>query len=82
MMMNVIMGRLQTTHRDIGGDPALEARSERELGHPGDLGDVGEEHDQEPGLLDVLKLWAHESKHDQARNHGNYDLNTTKDIII
>ena len=60
------------THRDIGGDPSLQTRGEGKLGHSGDLGDVREEHDQEPGLLNVFKLRPHESKHDQARNHSNY----------
>ena len=39
---------------------------EGELRHPRHLGDVCEEHDQEPRLLHILKLGAHQSKHDQA----------------
>ena len=72
--MMAIRDRDHKTNRDIGRDPPLQTGGERELGHPGDLGDVREEHDQEPGLLYVFKLRTHESKHDQARNHSNYNL--------
>ena len=47
------------SYRDICGDPPLVAGGEGELSHPCHLGDVGEEHDQEPGLLHILKLGAH-----------------------
>ena len=30
------------------------------------LGYISEEHNEEPRLLDILKLWSHQSKHDQA----------------
>ena len=30
------------------------------------LGYISEEHNEEPWLLDILKLWSHQSKHDQA----------------
>ena len=30
------------------------------------LGYISEEHNEEPWFLDVLKLWSHQSKHDQA----------------
>ena len=67
-MMNDGIMITRKTHRNICGDPPLETRGEGELGHSGDLRDVSEEHYQEPGLFDVLKLGTHESKHDQARN--------------
>ena len=44
------------------------AGGEGELSHPGHLGDVGEEHDQEPGLLHILKLWPVEPEHNKAGN--------------
>ena len=49
------------------------AGGEGELRHPRHLGDVGEEHDQEPGLLHILKLGAHQSKHDQA-GHNTFSM--------
>ena len=62
-------GEIVDSYRDICGDPSLVAGGEGELSHPRHLGDVGEEHDQEAGLLQILKLGAHQSKHDQARNN-------------
>ena len=52
-------GEVVDSYRDICGDPPLVTGGEGELSHPRHLGDV----------LHILKLGAHQSKHDQAEHN-------------
>ena len=67
--------QLSHAHSYIGRDSLVMRGCQGKLGHPGHFGDVSEEHDEEPGLLNIVKLWANKSKHDQAiKQHGEAEV--------
>ena len=53
-------------HGNVCWNSSLMWRCQGKLCHPCDLRDVREEHNEEPGLLHILKLWPVEPKHNKA----------------